>query len=143
MPSTIRNTVELAQDISLRGLSSSIHNPSNVMAIDLENIDYCNIFPLGIPVLPSNPSLPPQMSRTPDFGGDQEGNNGVTPTMSTATPPTDILMHSINKAIADAMGPVWDTIQWLEAAVLGGPVQVPPRTGPGYCSEHHNIPLAH
>jgi hypothetical protein len=51
MPSTIRNAMELAQGVSLRGTSSSMHNPVNTMMIDPKNIDYCNIFPPGIPAL--------------------------------------------------------------------------------------------
>jgi hypothetical protein len=74
------------------------------------------------------------MSRTPDFGGDQD--DGATPSITPATPPTNPLIHSMDKAIADATGPVWATICHLEAAILGGPVCVPPRAGPGYCSEH-------
>jgi hypothetical protein len=145
-PSTIRQAVELAQDISLRGSTSSMHNLVNVMAVDLEAIDYCTIFPPGIPAPPSNPSLPPQMSRTPDFGGDQEGNDSVAPSISMATPPTDpiaFIAHNMNKAIADAMGPIWATVHCLEAAVMGGPVRVPPRSGLGYCSEHINRVPAH
>ncbi|KAN0139074.1 hypothetical protein V8E53_003076 [Lactarius tabidus] len=61
------------------------------------------------------------MSRTPDFGGDQD--DGATPSITPATPPTNPLIHSMDKAIADATGPVWATICHLEAAILGGPVQ--------------------
>ncbi|KAN0130580.1 hypothetical protein V8E53_011666 [Lactarius tabidus] len=69
-PSVIQDAVNLAQDIGtesasqtpLRNLASSIHNKANHMAIDVDNINYRNIFPPGIPAPPSNPSLPPQMS---------------------------------------------------------------------------------
>ncbi|KAN0139524.1 hypothetical protein V8E53_002640 [Lactarius tabidus] len=106
--STIRQAVDLAQDVSLRGSTSSIHNPANAMSVDLTAIDYRTIFPPGIPAPPSNASLPPPLSWTPDFGGDQEGNDGVAPSISTATPPTDpiaFIAHRMDKAIADAMGP--------------------------------------
>ncbi|KAN0139107.1 hypothetical protein V8E53_003109 [Lactarius tabidus] len=49
----------------------------------------------------------------------------------------------MNKAIADAMGPIWVTVCRLEAAVLGGPVRVHPQADPGYHSEHINHVLAH
>ncbi|KAN0133614.1 hypothetical protein V8E53_008561 [Lactarius tabidus] len=64
-PSVIRDAVLLAQDLtptnSLRGSSSSIHNQANQMSIDLENLNLANIFPPGIPLPPTNISLPPAM----------------------------------------------------------------------------------
>jgi hypothetical protein len=71
MPSTlsvIRDAVNIIQDVnyessaSLRGLSSSIHNEANQMAMDPENLDMARIFPPGIPPPPTNVSLPPAMS---------------------------------------------------------------------------------
>jgi hypothetical protein len=117
-----------------------MHNPTNVMAVDPETIDYRNIFPPGIPAPPSNPLLPPQMSRTPDFGGDQEGNDSIAPSISPSVAPTTdtgVIIHSINKAIADAMGPIWATVCRLEVEVRGGPVRLPPCAGLGYRAEHH------
>jgi hypothetical protein len=55
-PSVIREAVDIADapsiTPSLRGLSSSIHNEANQMALDPESIDYKTIFPPGIPAPP-------------------------------------------------------------------------------------------
>jgi hypothetical protein len=138
--STIRQAVDLAEDISLRGTSSSMHNPANSMAIDPEAIDYRNIFPPGIPAPPSNPSLPPQMSRTPEFGSNQE--DGAAPSSSPKVVPTSdtaLIIQAMDRSIAHAMKDIWATVCKLEAEVRGGPVRIPPRAGPGYCTEHHRI----
>ncbi|KAN0128913.1 hypothetical protein V8E53_013286 [Lactarius tabidus] len=145
MPSVIREAIELAEEISLRGSASSIHNPANAMALDPETIDYRNIFPPGIPAPPSNPSLPPQMSRTPDFGIDQEVNDGIALSSSPSVVPTTdtaLIIQAMDRSIAHAMKEIWATVRKLEAEVRGGPVRIPPRAGPGYREEHHRIPQA-
>jgi hypothetical protein len=84
------------------------------MAIDPETIDYRNIFPPGIPAPPSNPLLPPQMSRTPDFGGDQEGNDGVAPSISPSVVPTTdtaLIIQAMDRSIAHAMRDIWATVR--------------------------------
>jgi hypothetical protein len=144
-PSVIREAVDLAQSVSLRGSASSIHNSANAMAMDPETIDYRNIFPPGIPAPPSNPSLPPQMSRTPEFGIDQEVNDGVAMTSSPSVAPTTdtaLIIQEINRSIAHGMKEIWATVRRLEAEVRGGPIRIPPRAGPGYREEHHRIPQA-
>jgi hypothetical protein len=145
-PSVIRHAVDIADapstTPSLRGINSSIHNEENHMITDLENIDYRNIFPPGIPAPPSNPSLPPPMSRTPDFGGDQDINDGVNVSISPSLPPQskpDFSLDDITRAITSAIQPIWAKLNGLEAAIVGGQPRAPPRAGPGYRAEfiHH------
>ncbi|KAN0136108.1 hypothetical protein V8E53_005968 [Lactarius tabidus] len=85
-PSVIHDAVNIAQDVvltlSLRGSESSIHNEANQMSIDPERLDLANIFPPGIPPLPTNVSLPPAMSHTPQFGGAEAHEDGVAPLCS-------------------------------------------------------------
>jgi hypothetical protein len=112
------------------------------MITDLENIDYRNIFPPGIPAPPSNPSLPPPMSQTPNFGGDQDINDGVNISLSPSVPPQgrpDFSMDAITRAITNAIQPVWAQLRVLEASIVGGQPRAPPRAGPGYRAEfiHH------
>ncbi|KAN0129581.1 hypothetical protein V8E53_012577 [Lactarius tabidus] len=144
-PSVIRDAVEIAKSVSLRGSASSIHNSANAMALDPETIDYRNIFPPGIPAPPSNPSLPPQMSRTPDVNFDQEVNDGVAISTSPSVVPTTdtaLIIQAMDRSIAHAMKEIWATVRKLEAEVRGGPVRIPPRAGPGYREEHHRITQA-
>ncbi|KAN0129969.1 hypothetical protein V8E53_012224 [Lactarius tabidus] len=148
-PSTIRNAVDIADALSitpsLRGLDSSIHNKDNQMVTDVENIDYRTIFPPGIPAPPSNPSLPPPMSRTPDFGGDQILYDGVNVSITPTPPPHNELNFSfdaITRAITSAIQPVWAKIRKLEAKMDGGQPRAPPRAGPGYRAEFINHPPA-
>ncbi|KAN0130662.1 hypothetical protein V8E53_011555 [Lactarius tabidus] len=148
-PSVIREAVDIA-DVpsttpSLRGLHSSIHNEENQMVMDIENIDYRNIFPPGIPALPSNPSLPPLMSRTPDFGGDQDINDGANVSLTPSLPPqrnVDFSLDAITRAINSAIQPMWAKLNLLEVAIVRGQPRAPPRVGPGYCTKFINHPLA-
>ncbi|KAN0142041.1 hypothetical protein V8E53_000503 [Lactarius tabidus] len=116
-PSVIREAVDIAQSISLRSSTSSIHNKANHMAIDPENLDLANIFPPGIPPLPLNVSLPPAMSQTPQFGGAEAHEDGAAPSISPE--------------------PIWDTIHRIEQALGDGRIpRALPHVGLGYRSEH-------
>ncbi|KAN0137679.1 hypothetical protein V8E53_004504 [Lactarius tabidus] len=148
-PSTIRNAVDIADapslTPSLRGISSSIHNKDNQMVTDIENIDYRTLFPPGIPAPPSNPSLPPPMSRTPDFGGDQNLYDGVNVSVTPTPPPhnrPDFSFDAMTRAINSAIQPMWAEIRKLEATIVGGQPRAPPRAGPGYRAEFINHPPA-
>jgi hypothetical protein len=143
MPSVIRDAVNIAQSLraesetSLCGSASSIHNTVNQMNTDPEHLDLANIFPPGIPPPPSNVSLPPAMSRTPQFGGAEAHEDGVAPSCSpeiTATDTSEIRLFALMQKFIQ---PMWDTIHRIEQTLGDGRI---PKTlqcaGPGYWSEH-------
>ncbi|KAN0139926.1 hypothetical protein V8E53_002231, partial [Lactarius tabidus] len=144
-PSVIREAVDIADALSimpgLRGLSSSIHNEANQMALDPETIDYRTIFPPGILAPPSTQSLPPRMSRTPAFGNKQALNDGVNLSITPSAPPqsnTAFSIEALARLIDDKIQPLWGTLCKLEAKIDGGPPRAPPRAGPGYRAEFIN-----
>ncbi|KAN0131770.1 hypothetical protein V8E53_010421 [Lactarius tabidus] len=147
--STIRNAVNLATDITpsqdnippLRGLSSSIHNVENQMAIERESFDPASIFPPGIPAPPSNVSLPPAMSRTPQFGGAEAMDDGVAPSCSPEVELRSAVQISVDATINRCLQPLWETIHRLESLITHNIPRAPPRAGPGYRAEHiHSAP---
>jgi hypothetical protein len=142
-PSVIREAVDIAQSISLRSSTSSIHNMANHMAIDPEHLDLANIFPPGIPPPPTNISLPPAMSRTPQFGGAEAHEDGVAPSVSpelTEASASEIRLFALMQKFNQ---PIWDTIHRIEQALGDGRIpRIPSRAGPGYRSEHTNIQAA-
>ncbi|KAN0136743.1 hypothetical protein V8E53_005513 [Lactarius tabidus] len=142
-PEVIRDAVNFAQSISitldvlLRGSASSIHNEANQMTIDPEHLDLATIFPPGIPPPPTNVSLLPAMSQTPQFGGAEAHEDGAAPSCSLEVTMIDAfetrmmaMMHKFNQ-------PIWDTINRIEQALGNGRIpRIPQRAGPGYRSEH-------
>ncbi|KAN0131518.1 hypothetical protein V8E53_010626 [Lactarius tabidus] len=140
-PSVIRDTVNIIEDVnyessaSLHGLSLSIHNEANQMTIDPENL--ANIFPPGIPPPPTTGSLPPAMSRTPQFGGAEAHEDGIA---ISCSPEIDTLTASEHRMMAFMQKlnqPLWDTIHRLEQAIVNDRIpRIPQRAGPGYRSEH-------
>ncbi|KAN0138338.1 hypothetical protein V8E53_003801 [Lactarius tabidus] len=140
-PSVIRDAVLLVQDLTptnlLRGSALSIHNQANQMSIDPENLNLANIFPPGIPLPPTNISLPPAMSRTPPFGGAEAHEDGVAPSCSPDIDTLTALEHRMMAFMQKINQPLWDTIHRLEQAIgNGGIPRIPQRAGPGYRSEH-------
>ncbi|KAN0138734.1 hypothetical protein V8E53_003722 [Lactarius tabidus] len=140
----IHDTVDIADaplTPSLRGLSSSIHNEANQMAIDPEAVNYKTIFPPGIPAPPSTQSLPPRMSQTPAFGDEQALNDGVNTSITPSPFPqgnTAFSIEALKQVIGEKIQPLWDTIRKLEAKIDSGPQRAPPCTGPGYRAEFIN-----
>jgi hypothetical protein len=142
--STIRNAVNLATDLApsqesippLRGLSSSIHNEENQMAIERDSFDPASIFPPGIPAPPSNVSLPPAMSHTPQFGGAEAMEDGVAPSCSPEIELRSAVQISVDATIGRCLQPLWETIHRLESLLTTNIPRAPPRAGPGYRTEH-------
>ncbi|KAN0140207.1 hypothetical protein V8E53_002103 [Lactarius tabidus] len=122
--SVIRQAVDIADDVSLHGTSSSMHNPANAMLMD------------GSLLLHLLSSYPPNVTNSQFRWRDQDMNDGVAPSISPATPPKDPLLVGVESTITTAMGPVWATIRRLKAAIMNGPIQVPPHSGPGFRVEH-------
>jgi hypothetical protein len=127
----------------LRGLSSSIHNEANQMALDPESIDYRTIFPPDILAPPSTQSLPPRMSHTPAFGDEQAVNDGVNPSITPSAPPQDNMafsLEALSRVINSQIQPLWAKIRKIEAKIDGGLPRAPPHAGPGYRAEfiHHS-----
>ncbi|KAN0135120.1 hypothetical protein V8E53_007011, partial [Lactarius tabidus] len=144
-PSVICEAVDIADTPSitpsLRGLSSSIHNEANQMALDPESIDYTTIFLPGIPAPPTTEDLPPRMSRTPNYGDVHAMSDGVNPSISPSVPPRDntaFTMENLSNLISSKIQPMWNAIRILEAKIDGGPPRIPPRAGPGYHAEFMN-----
>ncbi|KAN0135530.1 hypothetical protein V8E53_006809 [Lactarius tabidus] len=146
-PSVICEAVDIAGPLSLtpgrRGLSSSIHNEANQMALDPESIDYRTIFPPGILAPPLSQSLPPRMSRTPAFGNEQAVNDGVNLSITPSAPPQDntaFSLEALSQVINSSIQPLWAEIRKLEAKFDGGLPRAPPHAGPGYRAEfmHHS-----
>ncbi|KAN0132477.1 hypothetical protein V8E53_009736 [Lactarius tabidus] len=143
-PSVIQHAVDLATDIPLtqesvpplRGLSSSIHNEENQMAIERESFDPASLFPPGIPPPPARVSLPPAMSRTPQFGGAEAMEDGVAPSCSPEVDIKNVVQLSVEATIGKCLQPLWDTIHRLEALLTNNIPRAPPRAGPGYRTEH-------
>ncbi|KAN0136092.1 hypothetical protein V8E53_005952 [Lactarius tabidus] len=136
-PSVIRDAIEIAQDVSLRSSTSSIHNEANHMAIDPEHLDLANIFPPGIPPPPLNVSLPPPMSQTPQFGGAEAHEDGAAPSVSPEVLETNASEIRLFALMQKFNQPIWDTIHRIEQALGDGRIpRAPPRAGPGYRSEH-------
>ncbi|KAN0135509.1 hypothetical protein V8E53_006788 [Lactarius tabidus] len=137
-PSVIRDAVNITEDVpfnpstSVRGTASSIHNDTNHMAIDPENLNLAEIFPPGIPPPPANVSLPPAMSRTPTFGGAKAHEDRAAPSCS---PEVDSLSISESRMIALMQKfnqPIWDTIHRIEQAIGGNKIpRILQRAGPG------------
>jgi hypothetical protein len=127
MPSVIREAVNLAQSISLHSSTLSIHNKDNHMAIDPENLDLANIFPPGIPPPPINPSLPPAMSQTPQFGGAEAHEDRAAPSVSpelTEVSASEIWLFTLMQKFNQ---PIWDTIHRIEQALGDGRIpRIPP-----------------
>ncbi|KAN0141595.1 hypothetical protein V8E53_000057 [Lactarius tabidus] len=146
--STIRKAVILATDLvptptpsqesipPLRGLSSSIHNVENQMAIERDSFDPASIFPPGIPAPPRNVSLPPAMSRTPQFGGAEAMEDGVAPSCSPEVELRSAVQISVDATIGRCLQPLWETIHRLESLLTHNIPRAPPRAGPGYRAEH-------
>ncbi|KAN0138731.1 hypothetical protein V8E53_003719 [Lactarius tabidus] len=136
-PSVIREAVNIAQSVSLRSSTSSIHNMANHMAIDPEHLDLENIFPPGIPPPPTNISLPPAMSRTPQFGGAEAHEDGAAPSVSPEVLETNASEIRLFALMQKFNQPIWDTIHRIEQALGDGRIpRAPQRAGPGYRSEH-------
>jgi hypothetical protein len=147
--SVIQDTVNIAadvvlsQDVSLRGSSSSIHNEANHMAIDPELIKLANVFPPGIPPPPSNISLPPAMSHTPQFRGAEAHEDSAAPSCSPEVTAMTVFEIQMEAMMARFVQPIWDTIHRLEQSK--GEKNIPrilQHTRPGYCSEHIDRTLA-
>ncbi|KAN0135287.1 hypothetical protein V8E53_006852 [Lactarius tabidus] len=142
--STIRGAVDLATDLipsqesipPLRGLSSSIHNEENQMAIERDSFDPASIFPPGIPAPPSNVSLPPAMSRTPQFGGAEALEDGAAPSCSPEIELRSAVQISVDATIGQCLQPLWETIHRLESLLTNNIPRAPPRAGLGYCTKH-------
>ncbi|KAN0141042.1 hypothetical protein V8E53_000798, partial [Lactarius tabidus] len=80
------------------------------MPVDLESLNFADIFPLGIPLLPTNISLPPAMSRTPQFGGAEVHEDGAAPSVSPEVDKAnaaDIWLFALMQKFNQ---PIWDTI---------------------------------
>jgi hypothetical protein len=145
-PSVIRNAVNLASNVPptqesippLHGLSSSIHNEANQMAIERDSFDPASIFPPGIPAPPSNVSLPPAMSRTPPFGGAEALEDGIATSCSPEVQLRSAVQISVDATIGPCLQPLWETIHRLEALLTNNIPRAPPRAGPGYRTEHIN-----
>ncbi|KAN0139521.1 hypothetical protein V8E53_002637 [Lactarius tabidus] len=143
-PSVIQDMVNLAEDLApspesvppLCGLSSSIHNEANQMAIERESFDPASIFPPGIPPPPMNTSLPPAMSRTPQFGGAEAIEDGVAPSCSPEVELRNAVQISVEATIGKCLQPIWETIHRLETLLTNNIPRAPPRAGPGYRTEH-------
>ncbi|KAN0133603.1 hypothetical protein V8E53_008591 [Lactarius tabidus] len=136
-PSVIRDAVNIAQDVSLRSSSSSIHNEANHMAIDPEHLNLANIFPPGIPPPPIDVSLPPPMSQTPPYGGAEAHEDGAAPSASPEVPEANASEIRLFALMQKFNQPIWDTIHRIEQALGDGRIpRVPQRAGPGYRSEH-------
>ncbi|KAN0140656.1 hypothetical protein V8E53_001483 [Lactarius tabidus] len=145
-PSVIQNAVDLIEDIvptqesipPLWSLSSSIHNEANQMAIERESFDPASLFPPGIPPPPARVSLPPPMSRTPQFGGAEAMEDGVAPSCSPEVETRNAIQISVDASIGRCLQPLWETIHRLEALLTNNIPRAPPRAGPGYRTEHIN-----
>jgi hypothetical protein len=142
--STIQNAVNLATDLvpsqesipPLRGLSSSIHNEENQMAIERDSFDPASIFPPGIPAPPSNVSLPPAMSRTPQFGLAEALEDGAVPSCLPEIELRSAVQISVDASIGRCLQPLWETIHRLESLLTNNIPRAPPRARPGYRTEH-------
>jgi hypothetical protein len=58
------------------------------------------------------------MSRTPDFGGDQDINDGINVSLSPSLPPqgkADFSLDAITRAITSAVHPIWAKLNELSA----------------------------
>ncbi|KAN0141436.1 hypothetical protein V8E53_000681 [Lactarius tabidus] len=137
MPSVIREVVDLAQSVSLRGSTSSIHNAANHMSVDPEHLDLANIFPPGIPPFPINVTLPPAMLQTPQFGGAEAHEDGVAPSVLPEVMEANTEENRLFSLMQKFNQPIWGTIHRIEQA-LGVIPRIPQRAGPGYQSEHTN-----
>ncbi|KAN0136211.1 hypothetical protein V8E53_006071 [Lactarius tabidus] len=143
-PSIIQDMVNLATDLvptqesipPLRGLSSSIHNEENQMAIERESFDPASIFPPGIPAPPRNASLPPAMSHTPQFGIAEAHEDGAAPSCSLEIELRSAVQISVDATIGRCLQPLWETIHRLESLLTNNIPRIPPRAGPGYRAEH-------
>ncbi|KAN0129433.1 hypothetical protein V8E53_012765 [Lactarius tabidus] len=143
-PSEMHFAAALARDVSLpqnsapslRGLSSSIHNTENQMECERESFDPASLFPPGIPPPPAKVSLPPAMSRTPQFGGAEAVEDGVAPSCSPEVEIKNVVQLSVDATIGRCLQPLWETIHRLEALLTNNIPRAPPRAGPGYRTEH-------
>jgi hypothetical protein len=142
-PSVIRDAVELAKDVellatqqSLHGSSSSIHNTANHMAIDPENLVPADVFTPGIPLPPTNISLPPAMSRTLQFGRAEAHEDGVAPSLTPEIDPHAAFWTKMESQMNKFVQPIWDMIHRIESSMQDRIPRIPPHAGPGYCSEH-------
>jgi hypothetical protein len=139
--SVINKVVNLAEDLmlspSLCGSSLSIHNKANHMTIDPETLNPADIFPPGIPLPPTNVSLPPAMSCTPQFRGAEAHEDGVAPSCSPEVMAMDTFETQMLAMMAKFNQPIWDTIHRIEQALGGDRIpRIPQHAGPGYWSEH-------
>jgi hypothetical protein len=109
------------------------------MAIERESFDPASLFPPGIPPPPARVSLPPAMSRTPQFGGAEAMEDGVAPSCSPEVTISNAVQISVDATIGRCLQPLWETIHRLEALLTNNIPRAPPRAGPGYRTEHmHN-----
>jgi hypothetical protein len=143
--SIIRDAVELAQEVeltatqqSLRGSYSSIHNQANQMTIDPEQLVPADIFPPGIPLPPTNASLLPAMSCMPQFGIAEAHEDGIAPSLTPDIDPHAAFWMKMESQMNKFVQPIWDTIHRIESSMQDRIPRAPPRTGPGYRSEHIN-----